>query len=217
MHNDCTIVIADDHPLVRGGLRQAIENDGRYTILAEAADGVEALEQIRTHKPRIVILDIQMPRRSGLDVVAEIDREGLPVLPIILTMHNDEEMFKEALDLGVRGYILKDSASRDIMHCIRAVERGDYYLSPALSNVAMKSRESNSAVSDRTLLLHRLSPTERRILTCIAQDMQTAEIADRFSISHRTVDAHRAHICQKLNLSGVYALVRFALQHRSAL
>ena len=217
MDQELDIIIVDDHPLVRTGLRQVIEVETGFRVVAEASNGRMALEQIRALRPRIAILDIEMPELNGLDTARSIIVEKLPTTIIILTMFNDEQMFNEAMDIGVLGYILKDSASDEIVHCIKAVARGEYFVSPALSNVALRSRQTRSVAAESRLRLLLLSPSERRILKLVAEDKTTAEIAEFLCISPRTVDHHRNNICRKLGLSGINALLRFALNNKGQL
>jgi DNA-binding NarL/FixJ family response regulator len=186
-------------------------------VVAEAGDGRTALEQIMNLRPRIAVLDLEMPEVNGLDAARRIVSEKLPTSVIILTMYNDKEMFNEAMDIGVLGYILKDSASMDVVRGIQAVLRGEYFVSPALSNIALQSRESRSAASENRLGLLLLTPSEHRILKMVAENKTTAEIAELLSISTRTVDHHRNSICHKLKLSGINALLRFALTNRAQL
>lgn len=217
MDEKLDIIIVDDHPLVRTGLRQVIEEEPGFRVVAEASNGRTALERIRELRPRIAILDIEMPGLNGLDTARSIIAEKLPTAVIILTMYNDARMFDEAMDIGALGYILKDSASDDVVHCIETVARGEYFVSPALSNVALKSRESRSSAAESRLGLLMLSPSERRILKLVAENKTTAEIAEFLCISPRTVDHHRNNICRKLGLSGINALLRFALNNKGQL
>ncbi len=217
MQEPTQIVIADDHALIRTGLRQVIEDEFGFTVVAEAADGITALEMVRKHQPRVAVLDIEMPGLKGLDAARRIATEKLPTEIIILTMYDDEEMFNEAMDIGVRAYVLKDGASMDIVQAIRSVLRGEYYLSPSLSRHALKERLSKDTGVEKRLGILKLSPSERRILKLVAEQKTSAEIADFLSVSERTVENHRTNICRKLGLSGINALLRFALTHRSEL
>jgi DNA-binding NarL/FixJ family response regulator len=211
------IVIADDHPLVRTGLRQVIEKEAGYAVVAEAGDGREALEQIRTFKPAVAILDIEMPVMSGLDAARRAVEEQLTPALIILTMYDEEELFNEAMDIGVLGYVLKDGASMDILKAISTVLKGEYFISPTLANYALRQRQAKTVAADMRIGLMKLSPSERCILKMIADQKTSAEIAELLSISVKTVDNHRTNICHKLGLSGINSLTRFALVHRTKL
>lgn len=214
MPDTVDIVIADDHPLVRTGLRQVIEREDDLVVVAEAGDGAEACDVIMAHRPHIAILDLEMPKLNGLDVARRVKREKIPAILIILTMYDEERMFNEAMDIGALGYILKDSASVDIVRGIRTVLRGEYYISPALSGYSMKKRNADANDPDDRIGLLLLTPSERRVLKLVAENKTSAEIAEALAISPRTVDNHRGNICRKLSLNGTHALLRFALMHR---
>src|SRR6187399_1326973 len=128
-----SILIADDHPIFRAGLRALIESDPSFSVVAEASDGESALASIATQQPDIAILDYNMPKMNGFAVLAEIAKLQLDVIPVMLTMHNDEAMFAKAFELGVKGYVLKDSASTDIVNCLHAVSQGQIYASAAVT------------------------------------------------------------------------------------
>jgi len=217
MPSSISIVIADDHPVFRTGLRQVIERETDLSVITESPNGSDALRDIREHRPQVAVLDMHMPEMSGLDVVREIENEHLPTSIMILTMFDDEFLFDSAMEHGVLGYILKDSASRDIVRGIRAVAEGRYYISPTLTDVAMRNGASPSLPVDAHFHIDRLTPAERRILHMIAENSTSAEIGEQLAISSRTVDRHRENMCRKLELSGPYALLRFALHHRAHL
>ena len=211
------ILIADDHPVVRKGLREAIESDPTLELLPDASDGEQALRLIEQSRPAIAILDIHMPRRSGLEIARTVMVKRLPVDLIVLTMYDDEDLFNEALSLGVKGYLLKDSAIPEILSAIRAVVGGKTFISPSLSDFLLQRRGRSGALAKEKPGLDDLSPTERRILQLIAQDRTTKEIAEVLGISARTVDTHRQNICHKLDLHGTHSLLKFAYDHKSEL
>jgi len=210
------IFIADDHPLFRRGLRDLIESKKEFSVVGEASDGVTALADIQRLIPRIALLDIKMPKMNGIEVSNRIFEQSLPVSVIILTMYDDEGMFRNAVQIGVMGYILKEMAVNEIVQGITVVARGDYYFSPALANRSLRSQLANDN-SEIEQLFHTLTPAERKVLRMIVDYHSTPEIADALCVSPRTVEHHREHICQKLNLSGRYSLIRFALEHTSLL
>ncbi len=210
------ILIADDHPIVRQGLRQAIETDPQLTIVAEASDGRAALDQIQTMQPDIAVLDIDMPELDGFSVARAVANLRLPVAIIFLTVYRDERFFAEALALGAKGYVLKDAAVTDILSGIRAVAAGEHFTSPALTSYLVKQRQA-SPTRGQAPALKDLTATERRILALIAEYKTSREIGDALHISHRTVQTHRTNICAKLDLHGSHALMRFALDHKSEL
>ncbi len=210
------IVMADDHPIVRQGLRQMIETDKNLSIVAEAGDGQTALDLIETHQPDVAVLDIDMPGMDGFAVVRGLQKKRINVEIVFLTMHSEEEIFQAAMDLGVKGYVLKDSAVTDIVSSIKAVAAGRPYLSPELSALLLKSRRADKPDLKQPGL-HDLSPTEQRILRLIAEDKTSKEIAAALFISPRTVETHRANMSRKLNLHGSLALVKFAVTHKAEL
>jgi two-component system, NarL family, response regulator DegU len=215
MKGNVRIVIADDHPVFLQGLRQIIELEPGLEVVGEASDGHSALEAIRVFKPRIVILDIEMPRLDGLAVTRRLREQKVPIEVILLTVHREESLLSYALELGVKGYVLKDSAVTDIVSCINAVAKGEYYTSPALTTYLV-NRSRIAERSPRPSLFD-LTPTERHVLRLIADYKTSKEIAEELGISRRTVETHRTNICQKLEIHGSHALMRFALEHKSRL
>lgn len=217
-HHPISVLIADDHPVYRRGLRDIIEEDGRFAIVAECADGEEVLAAVSRLEPRIVILDIEMPRLSGLETASVLMKKANAPILLFLTMHDTGQMFERAMELGALGYILKDEAMIEIIQGIDAVLGGDRYCSPALAGrLTSAPPKGNGGTANVHLALSRLTPAERRVLRLIAENRSTEEIADALFISPRTVEGHRGNISHKLGLSGSYALVRFALQNRNYL
>jgi DNA-binding NarL/FixJ family response regulator len=211
MESELRIVIADDHPIVRQGLRQVIETDPELKVIAEAGDGRRALELIRELRPDIAILDIDMPHLDGFSTARAVIEERLPVTIIFLTIHSEEELFHAALDLGVKGYVLKDTAVDEVINSIRAVAAGRHYTSLPISiEVAQAARPDQLKES-----LDTLTPTELRILKMLADYQTSKEIAEQLGISVRTVETHRTNISQKLNLRGSHALLKFAVRNKS--
>jgi len=205
-----TILIADDHPIVRQGLRQLIDREAGFRVVAEVADGGSALQSIQTQRPAIAVLDLDMPELDGFAVAREVKHLKLPVIIVVLTMYKDELHFNQAIDLEVSGYVLKESAATEIIACLKTVIKGREYFSPALSSFLL-SRSRRAA--QEQVGIEQLTPTERRVLALLAELKTTKEIAADLGVSPRTVDNHRAHICAKLELQGSHALTKFALQH----
>ena len=212
-----TVVIADDHPVFRMGLKEIVQMEDGCDVVAEAGDGEEALAAIRRHQPTVAVLDVEMPRASGLDVVRALQEESVATAPLILTMYQQESIFNKAMELGVTGYILKDSAAADIVRGIIAVAEGRYFVSPFLMEYALKDRQSTVAQQHSTSLIVTLTETERKVLRMIADSRTTRAIAADLFISPRTVDAHRRNISAKLGLGGTYTLLRFAIANREML
>ncbi len=212
-----TVIIADDHPIFRKGLRDVIDGSARFEIVGEADDGTAALEMIRAQRPDVAVLDIEMPQLSGVDIVRALRAERIGVAVLILTMYDDADLFNEVMDAGAKGYVLKDSAILEIVRGIAAVARGEMFVSAAMTSTALRGK-SEPPTDQRTRLgLHLLTPTEKRVLRLIAEESSTREISEVLNVSPRTVDNHRSHICSKLKITGVYALIRFAAKHRALL
>ena len=217
MKRQLTILMADDHPTFRSGLRQIISEQSDLRLVREAGDGETALRLARELKPAVAILDLDMPRLSGLEVAAAIQRERLPVGIIVLTMHREEDLFNEALDLGILGYVLKDSAAEDILQSIRTVAAGEHYLSPSISGFLVNRNTRAESLRRAKPGLADLTPAERRVLRLVARSRTSKEIADELGLSTRTVENHRFNIGSKLDLHGVHSLVKFAFEHKSEL
>ncbi|MBA4124583.1 MAG: response regulator transcription factor [Acidobacteria bacterium] len=215
--NQITLIIADDHPIVRQGLRQAIEADAALKVLTEAGDGRAALEAIEKYQPQVAVLDIDMPLMDGFAVARAVREKKLNVEMVFLTILRDEDMVNEAVNLGVKGYVLKDSALTDIVSCIKSVAGGRHYASSALTSYLVKRSSRAAALTEEKTGIKDLTPTERRVLKLIAEYKTSKEIADELFISYRTVETHRANICQKLDLRGSHVLIKFALAHKSEL
>jgi len=211
------ILIADDHPIVRQGLRQIVETERGLKVVGEATDGLTALDQIKSLKPEVAVLDIDMPELNGFGVMRALREERIEVEVVFLTIHRDEEFFNEAINLGAKGYVLKDSALTDIVNCVRSVASGQSYVSPALTTLLLNRHRRTVSLTQRKPELKDLSPAERRVLKLIAAYKTSREIAEELFISHRTVDTHRTNICKKLEIHGNHALMKFALAHMSEL
>lgn len=212
------ILVADDHPIFRRGLRDVIEEDGRYHVVAECGDGQQAVFEAQRLCPAIAVLDLEMPRLDGLEAGRLLRELPAPPKLIYLTMHDTAAIFKRAFDIGACGYILKDGAADEIVTALDEVTDGRVFVSPALSErlVAPRKRSADD-VESSPLAISTLTKAERRVLHLIAENRTSDEIASMLNISPRTVEGHRSNITRKLSLSGSYALVRFALLHRDKL
>ncbi|HEX4769366.1 MAG TPA: response regulator transcription factor [Bryobacteraceae bacterium] len=211
------VVIADDHPIFSRGLRQVVMGDPTFELVAEAQDGEAALHCIEEHRPDVAVLDIDMPKKDGFDVVRAMEQRKLASAVVFLTMHNDEELFNGAMNLGVRGYVLKESAFTELVDGIKAVAAGHRFVSPSLSTYLLNRRNRQGALVEERPGLKELTAAERQVLQLIAAGMSTSDVARELCLSARTVENHRAHICSRLNLQGRDALLRFALTHKSEL
>jgi len=211
------LVIADDHPMFRVGLRDTIESEPGFKVVGEAGDGEQALEMISRMRPAIAILDVSMPKLDGLALARKLVAQDPSVGVILVTMYREQKLFTQALEAGVKGYVLKDSAVTDIISCIKAVAAGQNYASPELTTYLVKRVRQAETVGSGRSDLEGLTTTELRILSLLAEYKTSKEIAQELFISPRTVDTHRNNICQKLNIHGSHALVKFALAHKDLL
>jgi DNA-binding NarL/FixJ family response regulator len=211
------VVIADDHPIFRHGLRRIIESDAQLTVVAEAAEGEEALRAIETEHPAVAVLDLTMPGKDGFAVARAVREAGLAVTIVFLTMHKDEHYLRAALDVGAKGYVSKESAAQEIRSCIKAVAAGQVYVSPTLSSLLIRRMEESEAFVRANPTIAELTPSERRILKLIAQGLTSRAIAELLNVGVRTVEHHRRNMATKLGLQGSHALVKFAIKHQSDL
>lgn len=206
------ILIADDHSLIRKGLKQLLESEGNFEI-TEVDDGEKALSHIRNHNPKIAILDIEMPGMTGFEVAKIVHNEGLSMDIIFLTMYKDDSMFNNALDIGVKGYVLKENTVSEIVECIKAVRNGKSYLSPAISDLLIRRNSKLMARASDKNGLRSLTPSEMTILKKLSDMKTNQEIANELNVSIKTVQNHRDNICNKLDISGTHALLKFAVEH----
>lgn len=217
MKKKIKIIIADDHPIFRSGLKQIIEDEDDIEIIGEAGDGEKALDIINEKNPDIAILDIDMPKRTGFEILKEIVKNKNPVKIIFLTMYKEENIFNEAMDLGIKGYVLKESAADDICECIRLVADDRYAISPLISNFLVKRLSKSNKLKKEKPSIEELTESERKILKLISENKSSKEIGEDLFISYKTVETHRTNISRKLNLQGTLSLVRFALENKSVL
>jgi DNA-binding NarL/FixJ family response regulator len=214
---DIRILIADDHPIFRQGLRLVIEAQRGLTVVAEAADGHQALERLQEGDIAVAVLDVTMPVKDGFAVAREARERRLAAALVFLTMHKDEHYLSAALDLGVRGYVLKDNATTEIVDCIRSVAGGGEYISPTLSSFLIRRHTRAASLAEQKPALEQLTPAERRILRLVADGLTSREIAGQLCLGVRTVEHHRNNVAVKLALRGSHALTKFALKHKSDL
>jgi len=202
-----TLLIADDHPIFRQGMKQALEAVPWLRVVAEAESGDAALTQIRYLKPDIVILDIAMPGMDGLEVLEKLRQDQPEIIAIIVTSYDDKAYLERALDLGVNAYVIKDGAVENMVQCFETVRRGEVFISPSLGARTPKLPE---LVTSESELLKTLTEMEHIVLAKVAQFQTSKEIARDLGVSFRTIQNHRAHICAKLDLRGPHQLMSFA-------
>jgi two-component system response regulator DegU len=211
------LLIVDDHPVFRRGLREIIEERRIFEVVGEAADGKTALTAVGESHPDIIVLDIDMPRLNGLEMARVLQREKSPIRIVFLTMYKDEDLFNSAMDVGVKGYVLKENAGEEIIGALQKVAKGESFVSPSLSHAGERRKDRVQALLLSKPQIEELTAAERRILKLIAEDRTSKEIADVLQISIKTVENHRLSICHKLNLHGSHSLLKFAFDHKSHL
>lgn len=200
------VVIADDHVIFRQGLLKLLQSAEDIVVVGEAGDGHKILGLMEKERPDVAILDISMPGSSGLEIIEEIQSKGIVTKVIFLTMHNDPLTAKKAIQSNASGYVLKDDAFEDLLYAIRAVASGGKFISPSISDKILTSRTAKES-EDRIL-----TEREREILKLIALGFTNRKIADKLSISVKTVETHRTRILQKLNMHTTADLVRYAIK-----
>ncbi|MBK8983106.1 MAG: response regulator transcription factor [Ignavibacteria bacterium] len=215
MEKQLEIIMADDHPIFRNGLKQIIETDKNIIIKGECDNGLKAFEMIEELTPDIALLDIDMPKMTGLEVLRKLKDSKTKI--IFLTMYAEEDIFDEAMNLGVKGYVLKDSAVNDVIKCIWSVWEDNYFISPSVSNFAVNRRKRLNELKSNTPSLESLTQTEKRILKFISENKTSKEIARDLFLSPRTIENHRTNISNKLNLRGSHSLIKFAIENKSVL
>lgn len=213
MTDKIKIFIADDHPIFRSGLRQLIALELNMEVIGEAKDGAEAIERLLHGQADVALLDIDMPKASGFEVLTAVREKGVALQFIFLTMHKDEQFLNAALDLGVKGFLVKDSAAEEVIDCINAVFNGEEFISPQLTSFLLKRIRHAQANSTKASRLDHLTPTERKVLRLIAEYKTNKEIAAELFMGVRTVEQHRLNISEKFDLKGRHALMKFASEN----
>jgi DNA-binding NarL/FixJ family response regulator len=207
------VILADDHHLVRQGIRSLLEKTDDIEIVAEAENGQEAVRLTEQLKPEVLVMDIAMPRLNGIQAAEQIRAQGLTSRVIILSMHFDETLVRQALRAGVRGYLLKNSVVEELRLAIRVASRGEIYLSPAVSEIVVNELIGSQAEIQTTSAFDQLSLREREVLKLIAEGQTNKAIAEAMQISIKTVEKHRLNLMTKLNVHDVAGLTRLALKH----
>jgi two-component system response regulator NreC len=201
------ILLADDHQLIRQGLRLMLERE-QLQVVAEAADGTEAVRLARMHKPDVVILDLMMPLLNGLEAGRQIVTERTAAAAVLLTMHAEEHQVATALRAGIRGYVLKSQAAEDLVHAVREVLRGEFYLSPGVSQIVVHGYLTGDQPKEDAL-----APRERQVLQLVAEGKTSKEIATLLGLSVKTAESYRARVMEKLEIHDTAGLVRYAIRH----
>jgi DNA-binding NarL/FixJ family response regulator len=206
------IVLADDHTVMRGGLRLLLEREPGFGVVGEASNGREAIQLAEEHSPDVVVMDVAMPTLNGIEAAARIVTARPRAAIVILSMHSDESYVLRALKAGARGYLLKDSAEADLIQAVRAVSDGKAFFSPAIGKLLVEDyvrQIRQRGVEDSYELL---TPRERELLQLLAEGQTTKEIAAALNLSPHTVDTHRGNLMQKLNLHSIPELILYAVR-----
>lgn len=205
------VIIAEDHNLVRQGVRALLEQSGDVQVVAEAATGEEAIQMVEIHKPEVVVMDLSMPRLDGAQAAERILDMNLPTQIIILSMHADTTMVQQLLRRGVKGYLLKDAVTEELLLAVRSVSKGKLFLSPTISDTVMTMLLSPSDPSAERMA-DLLTPREREVLQLVAEGHTNNDMADIMSISVKTVEKHRANVMSKLQVNDLASLIREAIK-----
>jgi DNA-binding NarL/FixJ family response regulator len=206
------VMIADDHPLVRGGLRHLLEREGEFQVIAEAADGYEAIDLAALHKPDVILLDVGMPRLSGPDAALSISQKVPTARIVMVSMHSDEGYVLRALKAGARGYLLKASPEADVLAAVRAVASGNAYFSPRITKLLVEEYVVEVRRRGAEDSYDLLSVREKEVLHVLASGKSNRDIADLLHISISTVETHRNNIFQKLHLHNLAELILYAVR-----
>jgi DNA-binding NarL/FixJ family response regulator len=209
------VFLVDDHPVFRHGLKEIVQTDSCFEVVGECGDADTALAEIPICKPQVVILDVNLPKRSGLEVARALRGVTPPIALLMLTMHAEESAFNAAMDAGAQGYLLKDDAMEMVLLGLKAVAGGGVYLSPTIAGWLVRRQQRACSLKEEKVGLSSLTATERRVLQLVAENKTSRQIGGALFISHRTVERHRSNICQKLALEGANKLLQFAIEHRS--
>jgi DNA-binding NarL/FixJ family response regulator len=212
MSQKVRIVIAEDHTILREGLKSLLSSSSDYEIIGEAEDGQEAIRCVEKFKPDLILMDLSMPRMNGMDAIKEIKKRFSETKILVLTVHKTEEYILATLKAGADGYVLKDATHTELMMAVKNVLRGKHYISPGISERVIEGYlEGRKTLKTRTSW-ETLTQREREILKLIAEGYKNKEIADYLCISPKTVEKHRANLMEKLDLHNVQALTTFAIE-----
>ena len=212
--NKIRILLADDHPMVREGIRSSLAANPRFQIVGEAGDGEEAVRMTKKLAPDIVLMDINMPRTNGLEATEKLSREAPKAKVLILTMHNKKEYVLQIVRCGARGYVLKDASPQELVRAIETVDGGEAFFSAGIAQVALNDYVDSARAQKSAHKENRLTPREIQVLALIAQGSSNKEIASRLGISVRTVETHRERIMGKLEIRTVAGLTKFAITNK---
>lgn len=205
------ILIADDHWVIRAGLRALLDSNPDVEVVGEAGDGYEVLEKLETLQPDIILMDLSMPNLDGIETTRQVIKKVPSIKILILTIHEDEGLVKEAIKSGAAGYIVKRAAESELNTAIRAIQQGNMYVHPALTRALM--RDISPVTEPSMVPIEELTPREVDVLRLLARGYTNRQIADELNISPRTVEGHRSNLSSKLNRSSRVDLVNYAEEH----
>jgi two-component system, NarL family, response regulator NreC len=206
------VLLADDHQLMRSGVRLMLEREPDITVVGEAGDGREAVALAKTLKPEVVVMDIGMPNLNGIEAALQMTQHNPELAVVMLSMHSDESYVLRALKAGARGYLLKDSAEADLIKAVHVVAGGKSFFSPAVSKVLLDDYVRKLKRSGAEDAYDLLTPREREILQLIAEGKSNKDVANLLNLSVYTVESHRSNLMEKLNLKGVPELILYAVR-----
>jgi DNA-binding NarL/FixJ family response regulator len=217
MNKENKILLADDHPLFRVGVKTLIDSFPGYRIVDEANNGSEAIEKIEKYLPEIAILDLDMPEKNGYEVATYISENNLHIKIIFLTSHSDLSLFQEAYSTKFSGFLFKESALEELETCLKYIQRGEQYISPLSKKFMAEKQDEIGKIKVFENKIKKLTKTEKQILYRISQNKTTKEIAEELFNSYKTIENHRLNICHKLNLKGTNNLLSFAIDNKQSI
>jgi two-component system, NarL family, response regulator NreC len=208
------VFLVDDHTVVRQGLRRILESDEEIEIIGEAGDGRSAVDLVQRMRPHVVVMDVALPELNGIEATRQIMKRIEGVRVLVLSMHGDDVYVRQALKAGARGYLLKDSEDLDLIKAVKAVRQGGSFFSPPVSRVVLSGYLGDKADGETDDTVSRLTDREREVLQLIAEGKTNKEVAHSLAVSINTVETHRKHIMEKLDLHNTAELVRFAIRKK---
>jgi DNA-binding NarL/FixJ family response regulator len=210
-----TLMIADDHEIVRKGLRAMLETDHRCEVIGECADGREAVAMAHMLEPDVVVIDISMPLLNGLEATRQILKTRPETKVLVITMHESDRIIREALEAGARGLVLKTDAARDLVTAVNLLQQGKMYFTPRMAQLMLDGFRSDTPGPERYRgTINRLTPREREIVQLVAEGKSSKEVSVALGVSVKTVESHRANLMRKLGCHSVTALVRYAVRNQ---
>ena len=211
--NSITILLADDHDVVRRGMKMLLEDEEGIQVIGEASDGLDAIEKVKTLMPNVVILDLTMPRMTGIEAAKVISEEYPEVKILIFSMHNNKEYIVSSVENGASGYLLKDTSKEELLRAIKVVSEGRKYFPPEISEIIINEllAKTSGTQEETRPIFEKITPKEKQILGMIVQGYNSREMADKLFLSIRTVDNHRANMMKKVKAKNTADLVKMAI------